>query len=330
MEIPTMKILEREVFTIDNEESFARIALQVFNYQFERNNVYREYCSLLARTPERVRQPGDIPFLPISFFKTHQVIAGTFSPQITFTSSGTTGLQTSSHHVKDLSLYKRSFLGGFQQFFGNVNQYCILGLLPSYLERQGSSLVYMVEALIKESGHSESGFYLYETEKLHHLLQKLEANAQPTLLFGVSYALLDFAEKYSMPLVHTRLIETGGMKGRRKEISKPELLKTLREAFQTQIVYSEYGMTELLSQAYAENGRYQTPPWMRLSLRDATDPLATEPADSGAINVIDLANIHSCSFIATEDLGRKSGHLVEVLGRMDHADIRGCSLLVAS
>lgn len=325
--------LERKVFGIHNENGFQSIALEIFHFQFSQNDVYGAFCKAIKREPHNVKQMSDIPFLPISFFKDQQVRTTRFDAEILFRSSGTTGAERSTHFVKNAEIYRQSFLQGFIRKFGEPRKYCILGLLPSYLEHGQSSLVYMVENLIQLSGHEKSGFYLHDYEKLHHTIAGLEETGQPTLLFGVTYALLDFAIRYPIPLQHTNIIETGGMKGRAKEITREELNVRLKEAFSVNSIYAEYGMTELLSQAYAVDGKFSTPPWMRILIRDETDPLSVSAAQikpvSGAINVIDLANLYSCSFIATDDAGRlHPDGSFEVLGRMDHADIRGCSLMV--
>jgi phenylacetate-coenzyme A ligase PaaK-like adenylate-forming protein len=326
-EIPTAEGLARQVFSITNEKEFEQIALAVFQFQYEHNSVYRAYCTTLRKTPETVQTVRQVPFLPISFFKTHTVKAGVFDEEVIFKSSGTTGTATSCHFVKSTSVYEESFLRCFEQFYGHPDSYCILGQLPSYLEQGSSSLVYMVDALVQRSGHPLSGFYLYDFARLNETLKQLESAGQPTVLFGVTYALLNFAEQAGLPLKHTILIETGGMKGRKKELSKPALYEALQQAFSLETVHSEYGMTELLSQAYAQNGRYRCPPWMQITLRDETDPFSVGHS-SGAINVIDLANIWSCSFLATEDLGKlHADGSFEVLGRMDNTDIRGCSQL---
>lgn len=326
-EIPNTNELTEKVFALPNEKAFLQIALAVFEYQFFHNSVYGAYCKAIGRSPSNVSSLENIPFLPISFFKTHLVKTGTFEPETIFKSSGTTGHTTSRHFVKDLSLYEKSFLTCFERFFGKPDQYCIVGLLPSYLEQGSSSLVYMVDQLIKRSGHQQSGFYLYDYKKLKETIVQLEEARQPALLFGVTYALLDFAEQYGMPLQTTTILETGGMKGRRKELTKAELYQQLKTSFSVEEIHAEYGMTELLSQAYAINGRYKCPPWMKVLLRDETDPFSLG-GTSGALNVIDLANLHSCSFIATEDLGKlHSDGGFEVLGRMDNTDIRGCSQL---
>lgn len=327
MEIPKVKSLEQKVFSINNEEAFGKIALEVFNFQYHNNSVYQQYCKLIHRNPAQVNALHNIPFLPISFFKSHEVKAGDFEADAVFESSGTTGANTSRHYVKDLSVYEQSFLACFNEFYGHPEDYCILGLLPSYLERKNSSLVYMVNRLIQRSGHPLSGFYLHDLEKLSGTLQQLEKTEQKTILFGVTYALLDFAEKFPVQLNHSTIIETGGMKGRKKEITRAELNDMIKNSFGLSRVDSEYGMTELLSQAYAIDGNFRCPPWMRILLRDETDPFAPAPI-TGVINVIDLANINSCSFIATEDLGRRNADgSIEILGRLDSSDVRGCSLL---
>lgn len=328
IEIPNVNRLADEVFAISNEKAFQQIALAVYRFQFSANSVYGDYCRTLGKTPEHVGSVSGIPFLPIQFFKSHAVKSGAFEPATVFQSSGTTGTTSSRHFVKDLGLYEQSFLAGFERFYGKPEAYCVLGLLPSYLEQGASSLVYMVDKLIQKSGHPLSGFYLYDHERLKETLEKLETAEHKTILFGVSYALLDFAERFQLPLRHTILLETGGMKGRKKELLKTELYAELEKAFSLSEVHSEYGMTELLSQAYAINGRYRCPPWMKVLLRDETDPFSIGHS-SGAINVIDLANLWSCSFIATEDLGRlHTDGSFEVLGRLDNTDIRGCSQLV--
>ncbi|WP_240410030.1 LuxE/PaaK family acyltransferase [Flavisolibacter nicotianae] len=326
-EIPKPHNLEDEVFRITNEKQFRQIALEVFRRQYFHTAIYRSYCDALGQSPETVSAIEAIPFLPISFFKSHVVKNGDFDPVTVFQSSGTTGLTTSRHYIKDLSLYEKSFLDCFERFYGKPEKFCILGLLPSYLEQGSSSLVYMVDTLIKKSGHPQSGFYLYDHDKLQATLSQLEESGQPSILFGVTYALLDFAATHALPLKNTIVIETGGMKGRKKELTKAELYQELKTAFSLSHVHAEYGMTELLSQAYAIDGIYRSPAWMRIILRDETDPFCLG-GTSGAINVIDLANLHSCSFIATEDLGKlHADGSFEVLGRMDHTDIRGCSQL---
>ncbi|MGZ5286921.1 MAG: acyl transferase [Flavisolibacter sp.] len=331
--IPKAIELEQEVFNIHNEKDFLSIALAVFRFQFSQNPVYRQYCEAIQRTPDRVNQLHEIPFLPITFFKTHRVEVEPANAFTVFTSSGTTGTSTSRHYVQKPSLYEKSFQDGFMHFYGDIKNYCILGLLPSYLEREGSSLVYMVDQLIRSSGHPESGFYLHDAKALAATISRLEKNAQPVILIGVTYALLDFARDYPQVLQHCIVMETGGMKGRQKEITRQELYEELKNAFGLKEIHAEYGMTELLSQAYGKEGFFRTPPWMKVLIRDETDPLShylvNNKPMAGGISVIDLANLYSCSFIATEDVGRaQPGGEFEVLGRLDHSDTRGCSLLV--
>lgn len=303
----------------------------MFRFQYEHNMVYQQFCNHLNIQVENVSLLEDIPFLPISFFKTHKVKTSTFKEEIIFTSSGTTGKSTSKHFVKDIALYEKSFETCFELFYGKPEKYCILGLLPSYLERDGSSLIYMTQKLIEKSNHPKSGFYLHNIDELAEVLILLEKQQQPTLLIGVSYALLNLFEKHQMQLNHTIIMETGGMKGKRKELTREELHEFINQSSGVKQVHSEYGMTELLSQAYAKkNGIYSTPPWMKILIKDINDPFETLCFNkTGAINVIDLANKYSCSFIATHDLGRlhSTGNF-EVLGRFDNSDIRGCNLLV--
>ena len=300
VEIPKATELEQKVFNIHNEKDFISIALEVYHFQFANNSIYQDYCNAVYRTPSNVRQITDIPFLPISFFKTHRVETTAFDPQLVFKSSGTTGSITSTHHVRKKELYEKSFMRGFEQFYGPAESYCVIGLLPSYLERGQSSLVYMVDQLVKKSGHKDSGFYLYDLDKLDLTLKRLEQQGQRTILIGVTYALLDLAEQYPQILRHTIMMETGGMKGSQQEITRSELYQRLKHAFGLSSVHSEYGMTELLSQAYAVDGNFKTPTWMRILLRDETDPFAIYPSSqspdsskslSGVINVIDLANL---------------------------------------
>jgi len=313
-------------------ENFEAFALKTFEHQYLHNPVYRSYCNLIGTPKSSVQSLEDLPYLPIEFFKSHKVTCGTLMAKNTFTSSGTTGATTSKHFVTDISLYDRSFLKTFNQFYGKVSDYCILALLPAYLERKGSSLIYMVDDLIKRSHHNKSGFYLYNHDELYETLQELEARGQKTILFGVSFALLDFVEKYTLNLKHTIVMDTGGMKGRRKELTREELHGALCKGFGVDAIHSEYGMTELLSQAYASaEGRFTCPPWMCVSMRDTTDPLGKSGnhRKTGGINIIDLANQNSCSFIATQDLGKLyDDGTFEVLGRFDTSDIRGCSLLL--
>ena len=310
--------------------NFLQRALSTFKYQYAENKTYHHWVNALSTNIDEVTNFSKIPFLPVSFFKYHEVVTGTFEPEVIFTSSGTTGTVNSKHLVKHLGLYTRSFTEGFKHFYNDPGSWCIIGLLPSYLERKGSSLVMMVEELIKLSGHRKSGFYLYEFERLAHVLKDLEAQKQKTLLIGVTFALLDFAEKYSMQLEHTVIMETGGMKGRRREMIREEIHSFLQKQFKTSAIHSEYGMTELLSQGYSfGKGVFNTVPWMKVLVRDDDDPLLITEKGRGLINIIDLANVHSCSFIATDDVGRiyEDGSF-EVLGRRDNSDIRGCSLMV--
>lgn len=321
----------KSIFSIKNEQEFTDIALKVFKFQFENNRVYRSFCDLLYIHSSDVKALEHIPFLPIQFFKTHQIISTTDAIETTFTSSGTTGSVTSKHHVADLDVYKTSFTKGFESFYGNIKDYTILALLPSYLEREGSSLIYMVEALISESKHTESGFYLHNIYQLKDTLIKLDSQGRKVLLIGVSFALLDLVETYTFHLKNTIIMETGGMKGRRKELIRHELHERLREGFGVETIHSEYGMTELLSQAYSKgNGIFNCPNWMRVLTRETEDALSIQPSEkTGGLNIIDLANINSCSFIATQDLGKvHTDGSFEVIGRFDDSDIRGCNLMV--
>ena len=322
---------KNSIFNIQSEADFKATALEVFKFQFEHNAVYRSFCDLLYKHPSDVTSLEQIPFLPIEFFKTHTIISTNKPTKATFTSSGTTGSIVSKHHVVDLDVYKQSFRTGFESFYGTIENYTVLALLPSYLEREGSSLVYMANDMILQSKQPESGFYLHDLEALKNTLTSLEAKGQKTLLIGVSYALLDLIEAYSFELKHTIVMETGGMKGQRKELVKSELHALLKQGFGVDTIHSEYGMTELLSQAYSKGGGiFETPPWMKVLTRDPEDALSIQPnGKSGGINIIDLANINSCAFIATQDLGKiRSDGTFEILGRFDQSDIRGCNLMV--
>ncbi|MFV0604507.1 MAG: acyl transferase [Niabella sp.] len=315
---------------------FTDAAIKTFRFQYVNNELYRRYTNAIGVIPANVTQLHQVPFLPIRFFKTHRVTSTEFVPQAIFESSGTTSTINSLHHVKNLSVYETAFLTGFKKFYGDVKDWCIIGLLPSYLERENSSLVYMMNRLIQESHHSQSGFYLNEFDKLALLLKQLEQQQQKTMLLGVTFALLDFANLYPMPLCHTTIVETGGMKGRKKEMIRQEMHDILKKAFHVNAIHSEYGMTELLSQAYSKgDGFFETTPQMKILIRDNEDPLTIYmPYNAGAkglINVIDLANIYSCSFIATDDLGWTDGAgRFGVTGRRDNSDLRGCSLLSAN
>ncbi len=317
-----------KVFNVD-KEGFEALSLEIFHFQYKSNPVYKAYVDALVPDITAINAINKIPFLPVSFFKSNKVTTTDFEPETVFESSGTTGSVNSSHLVKDLSLYEESFRKGFELFYGSIKDYCIVGLLPSYLERDNSSLVYMVNKLIEQSGHPQSGFYLDEYEKLASVIIDLEKKQQKTLLIGVTFALLNFAEQFPTPLQSTTILETGGMKGRRKEMIREELHAVLQNAFKVQSIHSEYGMTELLSQAYSRgNGIFNTPPWMKILVRDEEDPLLVKQTGSGIVNIIDLVNIYSCSFIATDDAGKiYHDNSFKVLGRVDGSDMRGCSLL---
>ena len=323
-------IFKDHIFNIKSNAEFDALAIDVFKFQFKNNKVYRSFCDLLNRHPSDVKQVSDIPFLPIQFFKSHEVLSSSQPIEKTFTSSGTTGSVTSKHLISDLKLYEDSYLKAFKHFYGNIEDYVILALLPSYLERDGSSLIYMVNDLIHKSNQPKSGFYLNNREELAETLKTLEANQQKTLLIGVSFALLDLVEDHQLNLKHTTIMETGGMKGRRKEIIRQELHQILQTGFGVNRIHSEYGMTELLSQAYSKgNGVFECPPWMKILTRDTEDALTIQqPNKTGGINVIDLANINSCAFIATQDLGKVDANgQFEIIGRFDNSDIRGCNLM---
>lgn len=327
--------LEKSIFAA-SADNFNELTLELFNYQYRHNTIYRQFCDTLKINAADVDSINKIPFLPISFFKTQEVKTGEFEADLIFESSGTTQSIASKHFVKDISLYKKSFTTSFEKFYGQPQYKCILGLLPAYLERKNSSLVLMTDELIKASNNPLSGFYLYDHEQLHRTILHNELLKLPTLLIGVTYALLDFAEAYPMQLRHTIVMETGGMKGRREELTRTEVHTQLQEKLGISLVHSEYGMTELLSQAYSKgDGIFHCPGWMKILLRDEDDPfniitaanLQNKP-QTGLINVIDLANIYSCSFIATDDVGKlHANESFEVLGRSDSSDIRGCSLM---
>ncbi|MEM9361629.1 MAG: acyl transferase [Bacteroidota bacterium] len=320
----------QSIFSISNSDEFEALCLTIFKYQFAHNPVYRSYCELLHKTPEAIAHSSEIPFLPIEFFKSKKLVSTTKEIEAIFESSGTTGSTTSRHYIPSLAIYEESYTKAFTHFFGPIEEYSILALLPSYLERKGSSLVYMVNDLVNQSNHPDSGFYLYNLQELQEKLIQLEEKGTKTLLIGVSFALMDLAEQFPMPLEHTLIMETGGMKGRRKELIREELHQQLMKAFGVDKIYSEYGMTELLSQAYSMgNGTFVCPPWMKVVTRDTEDPLSFQAnGKTGGINIIDLANVYSCSFIATQDLGKVyADGSFEVLGRFDHSDVRGCNLM---
>jgi len=326
-----VKISIPPVFSIRNEEQFNEAALAIFKLQAVNCKPYADFISNLHIDPASINEVDKIPYLPINFFKTHKVVSNQEPEEIIFSSSGTTGMVQSSHYVTDLKMYDDSFNLAFEQFYGKVQNTCLLALLPSYLERDGSSLIYMVDALLKQSKHPDSGYFLHNHEELYNKLTVLKKAKQRTMLIGVTYALLDFLELYQLDFPELIVMETGGMKGKRKEMVREELHDTLKNGFGVDAIHSEYGMTELLSQAYSYgHGVFDCPPWMKIVLRDTNDPLTLlNSSQTGGINVIDLANINSCSFIATQDLGRLlTGGSFEVLGRFDNADIRGCNLLV--
>jgi phenylacetate-coenzyme A ligase PaaK-like adenylate-forming protein len=323
--------MQKTIFNIKSNEQFTNAALEVFKHQFKNNKVYRSFCDLINKHPSDVTKVTQIPFLPIQFFKLREVLSSTEKVEETFTSSGTTGSITSKHFVTDINFYKQSYLNGFAHFYGNIEEYTVLALLPNYLERNGSSLVFMVDDLIGKSKNSESGFYLNNLDELAKKLINLDKKGQKVLLIGVSFALLDLIEKYQFKLKNTIVMETGGMKGRRKELIRNELHQLLQDGFGVGEIHSEYGMTELLSQAYSKgNGVFEMPPWMKILTRDTEDALTILPTEkAGGINIIDLANYNSCSFIATQDLGKVyQNGTFEIIGRFDNSDIRGCNLMV--
>jgi len=320
-----------DIFTISNQKQFEKIALKVFRFQYENNLVYNEFCKHLDIEKHAVKSLEQIPFLPIQFFKSHTIVSNENPIQEIFTSSGTTGMITSKHLVTDISLYEESYRKGFAQFYGNIEDYVVLALLPSYLEREGSSLIYMVKDLIELSNNAESGFYLHNHEELIEKLVALDSAGQNVILIGVTFALLDLIEQRKFQLKNTIIMETGGMKGKRKEMIREELHEQLCEGFGVNAIHSEYGMTELLSQAYSlGNGVFECPSWMQILIRDTEDALTyIKNGKTGGINVIDLTNINSSCFIATQDLGKKNpNNSFEVLGRFDNSDIRGCNLMV--
>ena len=323
-----MNTFINKIFNCTNDATFEKLALEIFDFQMENNLTYAAYAALILRgkNPENI---NEIPFLPVEFFKTEQIICKGQVIEEIFLSSGTTGEQ-SKHLVSNIELYKSSYQKTFQLFYGDITDYCILALLPSYKEREGSSLIYMVDDLIKKSKHPQSNYYLNNYEELATTLKGLENKKQKTILFGVTYALLDLAEEFPQKLERTIIMETGGMKGQRKELLKEEIHSILKHSFATENIHSEYGMTELLSQGYSKgNNIFKTPPWMKILTRDVNDPLSIISNKTGGINVIDLANIYSCPFIATQDLGRAfDDGSFSVLGRFNNADVRGCNLLV--
>ena len=321
-----------KIFTVSSSDSFRLLCLEVFNFQYINNDIYREYVSRLGIDPSSVKFPEDIPFLPVELFKSHKIITGNDPVQAVFESSGSTGKNISRHYVTDLSLYEKSFKSGFRIFYGDPGDYFIAALLPSYIERGNSSLIYMADKLIRESADSRSGFFRGSPESLISVIREVTAENRKAILIGVSFALMDLAEEYSPDLNGTIVIETGGMKGRRKELTREEMHGYLKTRLNLSEIHSEYGMTELLSQAWSKGGGiFYAPPWMKIYLREINDPLAIikDIGITGGINIIDLANINSCSFIATNDLGRFSNDGgFEVIGRFDNSDTRGCNLLI--
>lgn len=334
--------MKTDIFNISTEADFREACLEAFLYQYENVEVYRKFVDFLGIDPLKIKDIKDVPFLPIEMFKNHRVLDKNVSAEKYFQSSGTTQIQTLSRHwIADFDLYEKSIYRSFEQFIGKPEDFVFLGLLPSYLERENSSLIYMVNFLMQQSAQPENDYYLYNHSELYETLRKLAAENKKVILFGVSFALLDFLDNHfdftALQLHDFTVIETGGMKGRKEEMTKDELLKVLQQGFNTEKIYSEYSMTELLSQAYSlGNNEYRCPPWMQVLIRNTEDPFSyMEAGRTGAINIIDLANRHSCSFIATQDLGKitnadySEGYRFQVLGRIDHSDIRGCSLLVS-
>ena len=322
--------LKEQIFSITNEDSFNSVALELFELHKKENPIYRKFVLSLPESFHNATHYSKIPFLPISFFKSHKILLEKQETKTIFKSSATTGSIQSLHYVPDPDWYLENSLRIFKHFYGNINDYCILALLPSYLEREGSSLIYMAKELIAQSHHERSGFYLDDHALLKRQLEDLKKQEQKTILLGVSFALVEFSEKYSIDFPELIVMETGGMKGRRKEMIRDELHAILKAGFGVPSIHSEYGMTELFSQAYSKkDGLFSLPPWMKIMIRDANDPFALlKDEEAGGINIIDLANIYSCPFIATQDLGKHHADAFEILGRFDNSDIRGCNLLV--
>ena len=318
-----------KIFNVDYK-NFDQIAFEVFKFQYKNNTVYKSYCDLLKKTPSNVEDISRVPFLPISFFKSHSVICTKKYDKV-FYSSGTTNDNLSKHYVSDINIYEKSFLKNFIDNYGDPKEYVILGLLPNYMENENSSLIYMVNNLIELSKSNDSGFFLKEYDPIIEKMKSLSRKNKTIILIGVSYALLDLTKNKNLNLENTIIIETGGMKGRRREMIKKELHEILKERTGLKKIHSEYGMTELLSQAYSKSdGIFSCPKWMKIFIRDINDPNFLYSSNkSGGINIIDLANVNSCSFIATEDMGslHKNGGF-EIIGRIDHSDTRGCNLLV--
>ena len=316
--------------SLQSDKDFENLALKVFRFQSQYNNVYSGFVKNLGISPEKLKSIVEIPFLPVEIFKSHIVLTGDGHHEFVFTSSGTTGDQPSRHYIKDTSFYEQVFSKIFSSFYGKPSDYTLLAVLPSYLERKGSSLIYMMNKLIDESA-SDSGFYLEDHQRLFTLLEDLQKQKRKTILFGVTYALLDFITAFPITFPELIVMETGGMKGKRKELVREEVHRLLSSGFGVDVIHSEYGMTELLSQAYsAGNGIFKTPSWMRVLISDPYDPLQTvKLKTSGGINIIDLANIDSCAFLSTQDLGKVyENNSFEVIGRFDFSDVRGCNLMI--
>ena len=321
---------KHSIFNLQSPFEFNETARSLFRYQYRNNRIYHSFVDALGISESQVYHPEQIPFLPVSFFKTHKITTGDFIEEAVFESSGTTGTETSRHYVADTSLYELSFTKGLELFYGDLSQYVVFALLPSYLERKNSSLVYMVEKILMKSNRQMGGFFLHELESLQKQLAEAHNAGLKIMLFGVTFALLEMAENFPVSIPGAIIFETGGMKGRRKELTRMELHEKLCRSFGVPKIHSEYGMTELLSQAWSKgDGLFRCPPWMRVLIADTNDPLSyVETGRTGGINIIDLANFHSCSFLATQDLGRVfDDGSFEVLGRFDNSDIRGCSLL---
>lgn len=326
-----MTPFNKSLFYSYTPADFEKTALSIFRFQYQNNKIYREYCRYIHVSAKAVRSLQQIPFLPISFFKTHVIKTTDFEPEIIFQSSGTTGVERSHHYIRDKKIYETALLKSFSYFYGNPKGYVFLALLPNYLEQPHSSLIYMMNVLMTHSGHSENGFFLNNYDDLYQALKRLQTARQKTVLWGTPFALLDFIAHYHFDFPELIVVETGGMKGQRKEMVKAELYDLLEEAFGVAQIHSEYGMCELLSQAYSQKDNlFFTPPWMQLWLRDEKDPLAAmSPVTDGIINIVDFANLYSCSFISTEDLGRRHPDgSIELLGRAHDARLRGCNLLV--
>ena len=320
-----------KIFNIQNHSDFKKQCLDIYHFQYQNNYVYQNYCNMICENPININEINKIPFLPISFFKTKKILSVDKFEKV-FYSSGTTTKSRSKHFISDLKLYQESFINNFRLNYGNINQYTIIALLPNYYENKDSSLIYMVERLIKLTKSNESGFYLDDYSKLSKKLIELEIkNDRKTILIGVPYALLDLIDFNQFQLNNTIIMETGGMKGKRKEMVRKELHEKLKLGFGVKKIHSEYGMTELLSQAYSKgDGVFKTPSWMKVFIRDINDAQNLDfNKKSGAINIIDLANYNSCSFIATDDMGKLvNDDEFEVIGRIDNSDLRGCNLLI--